>query len=124
MKPVTWGDVKNVFKVDDEVWACAFQPTSDKEGKHNFSKPIRGRLVCGNTESSDKYRRDKGYKDVAYFVPYKKNGIDLAWSKAVTIYARYFSKTEQESIDFYNKLVQEHIDWLTKEAESLKSLLI
>lgn len=83
-----------------------------------------GRLVCGNTESSDKYRRDKDYKDVAYFVPYKKNGIDLAWSKAVTIYARYFSKTEQESIDFYNKLVQEHIDWLTKEAESLKSLLI
>ena len=124
MKPVTYGDVRKEFKLDDEVWACAFKPTVDKEGKHNYSKPVRGRLVTDNSELKDLDRRKNGYSHINYFVPYKKNGVDLAWSKAVSIYARYFCRTKKESTDFYNELIQSHIKWLEQEADNLRKLLI
>lgn len=117
---VTWGDVKDHFKVGDIVYACAYTPTYNKEGRHNYQKPIRGMLVLDNSEERCEKRAKAGYDEPRYFVPFKKNGKDLAWSKAVTVYSRYFTDDENESKEYYNKLVREQLHWHQAEIEKLK----
>lgn len=117
---VTWNDVKDYFKAGDIVYACAYQPTSNKEGKHNYQKPIRGMLVLYSTEAKCREREQKGYTEPRYFVPFKKNGKDLAWSKAVTVYARYFTDDENECREFYNGMISKQIRWHQYEIEKLK----
>lgn len=121
---VTWGDVKEYFKVGDIVYACAYKPTSDKESRHNYQKPIRGILVLDSSEAKCKVREEKGYTEPRYFVPFKKNGKDLAWSRAVTVYARYFTDNEVECIEYYNKLIKEQIQWHQNEIERLEKEFI
>lgn len=117
---VTWHNVSKYFKIGDIVFACAYKPTSDKESKHNYQKPIIGMLVLDSSLAKCKEREKKGYTEPRYFVPFKKNGKDLAWSKAVTIYARYFTDNEMESKAYYNKLIMEQIQWHQSEIEKLK----
>lgn len=118
---ISYREINDNFKLDDEVWACAYKPTSDKEGRSNYSNPIRGRLVAENTKSRDEFRWSRGCTDIRAFIPYKKNGKDLAWSKAVTIYSRYFTDNEAESKEYYNKLIREQIQWHQSEIEKLKN---
>lgn len=121
---ISYGEVNDNFKLDDEVWACAYKPTTNKEGRSNYSKPIRGRLVAESTKSRDEFRRSRGYTDIMAFVPYKKNGKDLAWSKAVTIYSRYFTYSEKECREFYNDLIKQQILWHEQEIAKLKEELL
>lgn len=121
---ISYADINNNFRLDDEVWACAYKPTNNKEGRSNYSRPIRGRLVAENTKSRDEFRRSRGYADIRAFVPYKKNGKDLAWSKAVTIYSRYFTFSEEECKEFYNNLIKEQIAWHEQEIAKLKEELL
>lgn len=121
---VTWGNIEKYFKVGDIVYACAYKPTSDKESRHNYQKPIRGILVLDNSEDKCRIREEKGYKRPRYFVPFKKNDKDLAWSKAVTVYSRYFTDNEKECKEYYNKLIRDQIQWHQKEIERLKDEFI
>ena len=47
---ISYREINDNFKLDDEVWACAYKSTSDKEGRSNYSKPVRGRLVAENNK--------------------------------------------------------------------------
>lgn len=119
-------DIQNIFKVYDKIWACAFEYNSYKEGKFLHQKPVLGQFMAGNTLENHN-RRMSRYKDknnAVYFVPLKKNGIDLAWSKAVHITSRVYATTEEECIELYNELIQKNIDWHITEIEELKSLLV
>lgn len=125
MERITWSDVNKHFKVGDEVWACAFEPTKDKESKHNFCKPVKGVLVTDLIKERDEQNRKNNKRaEIRYFIPYKQNGVDLARSRAVTIYSRYFCKTEEECKVLYNELVQECINWHLQEVEDLKQYLL
>lgn len=121
---IDYTDVNNVFKLDDIVYAFAYKPTSDKEGKSKYSKPVRGRLVAGGTALKDAEARKRLNPFIRYFVPFKKNGIDLAWSKAVTIYARQFSLDEDECKKCYNELIQKQIFWHEQEIKKLEKDLL
>lgn len=121
----TWEDVKKHFKVGDTVYACAYEYKRDKEGRRYFQKPVLGKLVLGRTLSEEEYYERTGRKtEPNYFVPFKKNGKDLAWSKVVSIYARYFTTDEEESKEFYNDLIQKQISWHESEIDKLKEDLL
>lgn len=84
-----------------------------------------GKLVLGRTESEGEfYLRTERKIEPHYFVPFKKNGKDLAWSKVVSIYSRYFTADEEESKEFYNDLIQKQIAWYASEIDKLKEDLL
>lgn len=121
----TWEDVKEHFKVGDTVYACAYKYNRDKEGRQYFQKPVLGKLVLGRTLSEEEYYERTGRKtEPNFFVPLKKNGKDLAWSKVVSIYSRYFTTDEEESKEFYNDLIQKQIAWHESEIDKLKEDLL
>lgn len=121
----SWKDINEHFKVGDTVYACAYKYNKDKEGRQYFQKPILGKLVLGRTEAEGEfYLRTERKIEPHYFVPFKKNGKDLAWSKVVSIYARYFTTDEEESKEFYNDLIQKQISWHESEIDKLKEDLL
>lgn len=121
----TLEDVKKHFKVGDVVYACAYKYNRDKEGRQYFQKPILGKLVLGRTLSEEGYYERTGRKtEPNFFVPFKKNGKDLAWSKVVSIYSRYFTEDEEDSKEFYNDLIQKQITWHESEIDKLKEDLL
>ena len=117
-------DTINHFKLSDTAYACAYEYTHDKEGKCKHQKPVLGVFTAGNTEEKNAEYIAKGRTDVCYFVPFKKNGIDLAWSKAVTIYSRCYATTQQECIALYNRLIQDSIEWHEQEIKKLEKDLL
>lgn len=114
---------KSNLKVGDSIWACAYEFTMNSKSMKNIQKPIKGVL----TTSRDKKNNDSfialgetGTDYIRYFVPYKKNEIDLSWSRAVEVYSRKFATTEEEATELYNKLIDEYIAHYTEMIERLK----
>lgn len=124
MTVVNHFDVNKYFNLGDIAYACAYEYTHDKNGKCKYQKPIRGMFTAGDTEAKNNEYISKGQTNIRYFVPFKKNKEDLAWSKAVTIYARCYATTQQECITLYNKLIQANIDWHEHEIEKLRKDLL
>lgn len=126
MKIKNYTEVSKNFKAGDEIWACAFNYTHDKEGKHLYQEPVFGKLMAGKTEVAHNSRIERfpDSSNVEYFVPFKKNGVDLAWSKAVLMYNRYYATTEEECVELYNSLVKNAIDWHRSEIEALEKLVL
>lgn len=110
-------------KPGDEVWACAFSFTYDKESMRYSQRPVRGILACSNKEVTHNALMAKGSDYTGYFVPYGAKG-KLSWSKAVSCSARKFATTEQECIEMYNDSIRGIIDSLKKQEEELESELI
>ena len=81
-------------------------------------------LVLDSSKEKCERRERLGHKEPRYFVPFKKNGKDLAWSRAVTIYARCFTESESECIEYFNNLIREQIQWHQSEIERLKSEIL
>lgn len=105
--------VRTAFKHKDEVWGFACQTGrnnlyADTVLLNAFSEPVRG--VLSNVRYESCYD-DKEFasKPVEYFVPYKKRGDGLAWSKAVSIYNRHFAKTEDAAIKYFNAAIDDAI---------------
>ena len=123
---ITWNDTRMKFKPGDTVWACAFKPAHDKESKQYFQRPIQGKLMAGASELSDAESRKRYGLEAqpTHFVPFKKGSTELAWSKAVTIYARWVSDSFQECTEKYKSLVQEQIDWHEKELQELRKEIL
>lgn len=124
MTVVNYFDVDKYFKVGDTTYACAYEYTHDKNGKSKHQKPIRGMFTAGDTEAKNNEYIAKGQTSIRYFVPFKKNGVDLAWSKAVSRYSRYYTSTLSECNELYNKLIQENINWHEREIEKLREDLV
>ena len=118
-------DVNTNFKAGDIVWACAYTPTSNKEEKYCYCKPIKGRLMPYNREHlndklTDLETNPEKY-DIAYFIPFKKNGIGLAYSKAVSMFARCYANTKEACDELYKELITEQIDWHKAEIKKLEA---
>lgn len=110
-------------KPGDEVWACAFSFTYDKESMRYSQKPVRGILACSNKEAVHNELMAKNSESIGYFVPYGVKG-KLSWSKAVSSSAREFATTEQECIEMYNDSIRGIIDSLKKQVEDLEGEII
>lgn len=119
-----YAEVKEIFNIEDEVWACDFKYAHDKESKHLYQKPVLGKLMAGRTEELHKRCVASGTATVKYFVPFKKNGTELAWSKAVTVYSRKYATSKQECIKMFNELIESDIKWHENEIKALKKELI
>lgn len=121
---VSGSEINGNFISGDIVYACAFSSSKDKNGNHYVKKPVRGMLTCGKTKAMDSFYVERGCTEPSYFVPFKMNGKDLYWSKAVSVYFHYLSSTEEESKQFYNKLINDYIESLSCEIDRVKKELI
>lgn len=99
------------LQAGDIVWACNFRRNIG--GFRYKTKPTKGMIVdnpkCHLVALPDDKYIVSGQN--RFFVPFQKSTAsesadNLAWSKAVTTSARLFAKTEQESIDLYNTLIE------------------
>ena len=124
MTVVNYFDVNKYFNLGDIAYACAYEYTHDKNGKSKHQKPVKGMFTAGDTEAKNNEYISKGQTNIRYFVPFKKNGVDLSWSKAVTIYARCYATTQQECIALYNRLIQNSIEWYEQEIKKLEKDLL
>lgn len=114
---------KSNLKVGDTVWACAYKLGSDVESMRYVQKPIKGVLTASkNKKNNDNFIAlgEINASYIRYFVPYKKNGIDLSWSKAVSTYSRNITTTEEEAISLYNKLIDDYVKYFTEKIEEIK----
>lgn len=98
------------LQAGDIVWACNFR--RNVSGFRYKNKPTKGMIVdnpkCRLVKSDDNYIQSGRNR---FFVPFQKTAAsedtdNLAWSRAVTTLSRLFAKTEQESIDIYNALIE------------------
>lgn len=124
MKVIKYTDVRSNFKYGDIVYACAYTLSSTKDARALHQKPIRGMFVAGKTKEKNDYALSKGSTGISYFVPFKKNGTDLAWSRAVELSSRCYGTTLQECIEVYNQLILNKINWHMQEIEDLKKEMI
>lgn len=124
MKFTHYSEARKHFKLGDTAWGCAYSYTHEKEGRALFQKPQLGVFTVGNTEASDRNKRENGRRDIEYFVPFKKNSEGLAWSKAVQLHSRCYATSEDECIELYNSLIKSNINWHKSEIEKLEKELI
>lgn len=126
MKIRSYVEARKAFLPGDEVWACAYSYDGNKEGRLYFQEPVLGKITCRNTESAEKreLQDTSTWHQPNYFVPYKKNGRDLAWSKAVSIGARCYAFSKEECIELYNELIQENINWHLNAIHELQDAMI
>lgn len=112
------------IKSGTKIYACAYEYNTSKEGRLFYQKPIYGVLSYTNKKEL-KDTIDTSNKECRYFIPYKKNAKDLsysnlAFSQAVNTYSRFFFYNEEECIQKYNELIDDHIEWHLKQIEILK----
>lgn len=89
-----------------------------------IKKPIRGIFTVGKTDEKNKIALSRGNTSIGYFVPFKKNSDELAWSKAVQMSSRKYASTYEECVQLYNKLILNKVEWHQQEIEDLKKELI
>lgn len=106
------------------VWACNYKVTNSKESMKFIQKPIKGMLTCSNKELIHNELMESKETYSSYFVPFKKDGKNLAWSKAVGVDSRIYATTEEESKELYNEAIQNYIDMWSLKIEELKNELI
>ena len=113
MKEIKSGP-NNLWHVGDTVWACAY--TFNKEGTMQyFQKPVRG-MLSRISQSNDPYLiPGKANLMPLYFIPFKSNGAELAWSKSVKAINRHYADTEEECNELYNMLIQKRLNWLAEQ---------
>lgn len=126
MKFRSYREARNHYRVGDVVWACAYECAGNKESKRLFQEPVKGQLTASKKESANvaiiaSAAQRGAYLEPQYFVPYKKNGVDLAWSKAVKFSSRMCADTYDESVELYNDKIQEYIDWFENEVKEMKA---
>lgn len=119
--------------VEQEVWACMFEYNKGKEGKKLYQKPILGKIMAScRKDMHDEYvehikkcgNYGKEQYGVEWFVPYKRNSKELAWSKAVRVYNRKYAPDEETSKQLYNRMIQDKINWHNNAIEELKKEMI
>ena len=113
---------RDIFKNGDIVWACAYDKSESKEANILKQLPIKGKLmVCRTDEATNKILNIRPNISVAYFVPFKKNGTDLAWSKAVRVNSRMYATTYEESVEQYNDKIESYINWYKENIKDLEN---
>lgn len=108
------------------VWAYAFELTHTKEGSYLSCKPTKGKVICGRTQAKHDSVINSGAErfSLSYFVPFKKDGVNLSWSKAVELSSRKYAFTEEECNQLYNKSVDKAVNWLRSRADECEALKV
>lgn len=112
----------NDYICGDIAYGYAFQETNDKNNLKLIQKPILGVLV--RVKHEHEITKDSTHRPM-YFVPFKKNTHDPAWSRAVSSSARYYDDTYPEAVNSYNNLIDKTIAYhqaRIKEREKQKIL--
>lgn len=123
-------NVYEYFKVGDIVWACAFARTRDANQMLLRQEPILGMLTaCNKKKEEQDVQNGNVYKNIFYFVPFKKNckaySLDnLAWTRAVRIHSRKYATTEKECVELYNELIDEEINYHENLIDEIKEYYI
>lgn len=113
-------DIPKHFKVGDEVWACAFEYDSYKEGRALFQVPVLGVFTNSRTGAKNKDKlKNSSTARIKYFVPLKKDGIEPMYSKVVNLESRCYATTKEECIELYHELINERIEWHRNKIEKL-----
>lgn len=115
---------KSGIRPGSEIWACNYKTTEDKEGLRYIQLPIKGMVACAKNQELHEKLMKSEEPDLRYFVPFKKNGKGLAWSKAVELDSRLYATTEEDSKEMYNEEIEYYIHKWEKEIEDLKAKLL
>ena len=117
---------KNYLSAGDTVWGYHHRYSGNKEGMALKQVPIFGMITVGYTQASNDRMLEIMSKEnislnkgAQYFTPFKKNGKDLAWSKAVRFHSRSYAETKDDAIRLYNDLIRQSIKWHQDEIEKL-----
>lgn len=105
------------LKEGDVVWACAYRTNNTEKSMALKQKPIQGIIM--NTKKTSRYG---GWSKLS-FVPYNAKGKPIM-SKAVSISARTYTRTEKDATIIYNRYVQYQIDTLQRLLDECKADLI
>lgn len=124
MKFESYLNLGGKFKSGDVIYACAYSGTLKNDGRSLFQKPIKGIFTVANTEAKNKLALSKGCTGIRYFVPFKINGVDLSWCRAVRISSRCYATSMEECIELYNSLVNYSISWHEDRIKGIRKDLI
>lgn len=121
--------VDDNFKVGDSAWACAYSFATNKETRLLYQEPIKGEFVAGkdeaqNTDLLQRYAAKGVAPSIGYFVPYKKDGVSLAWSKKIDAQSRMYATTRDECVELYNDKIDSHIRWHENQIDELRKMKI
>ena len=136
-------EVNKVASIGDKVYAYRFKTSSRQNntdeskdmpiGIRYIQKPVLGVFTHSDNEQSENRIREKiakgedikdFEKEIRYFVPCRKDGKGLVWSKAVTIYSRMFTSDYGEAVEDYNRQVYNKIVTYEKYIDALRELMI
>lgn len=109
------------FGKETPVWAYAIKSgdvMQDNSRKKLFQLPIKGIITNRSSETA------KPGNWNTYFVPYKKNNMDLAWSKKVHAESRYYAGTKEEAEACYNYMITQEQNKLQEQIQKLEELKI
>lgn len=98
---IMWNELND----GDEVWACAYMKTNTEKSNLLKQTPVYG-IIQNNK-----------------FCPYNKQG-KIVKSKMVGKSSRHYARTESESKEIYNILVQRQINFLQSLMDECKADLI
>lgn len=101
------------LKEGDVVWVCAYATNNTEKSMALKQKPVQGVIMnVGKKRSWSSY-------EILSFVPYNAKGVPIK-SKAVSVGARTYTKTEKEATIIYNNKVQKQIDFLNSLIDDCK----
>lgn len=106
-------------KPGDAIYACHFKYDSTKENNRYIQEPVQGILSQYSDGSSS-----ANTATIHYFIPFRKNTMEPAKSRAVSISARKYADTEAECIELYNSLIHDNIEWHESEIQKLRERLM
>lgn len=126
MKLTGYLEIKEKLHCGDVMWACAFCYNMSKEGNILSQKPVLGMITAASNPVDNDRKLKGGSEGVKphYFVPFKKNGKDLSWSRVVQLTNRKYASTEEECKEIYNSLLQENIDWHKSKITELEKEMV
>lgn len=113
------------------VWASAFRLTENKASLSLRQEPVPGIAAYSQYEIATGPEipgkpgtgRDMSGMAARWFVPFKKNSEDPAWSKAVRIESRDIASTRAEAEEMYRDRILAEADWLEARAAWIRGYL-
>lgn len=101
------------YKLKDgqQVWACAYTTNNTEKSMAYKCKPVLGIIDLKS-----------GFNSGTFYELGSRGKIKK--SSGVSLFARHFSNTEEESIELYNNLIKAQINFAKKLVEKHKSNLI
>lgn len=105
MATYTTYEEKRMMVTNRDYFAFAFTEDGTRDGMALKQPPVRGRIVTGDKVKDGTSRFE------LYFVPCRKSGDGLAFSRAIWMQSRCYADTEEEAKEAYNQKINDEIAW-------------